>query len=115
MKIGDGKKLKSKLVAIMDPYGDGVRAIVKNKTCAFLKARKRRMNEAKKVTRLQKELEVRGRHAEVLTRHEEEKEWKLQEKAMAKKEARVMDEKLVLMYREGNGTEQREMQIAKTD
>ncbi|KAG0637775.1 hypothetical protein HOY80DRAFT_1082035 [Tuber brumale] len=84
-------------------------------TRAFLKAWKKQMKEGKKVTRLQKELEVSGRHAEVLARHEEEKEWKLQEKAMAKKEARVMDEKIVQMHREGNGTEQRGMQIAKTD
>ncbi|KAG0638659.1 hypothetical protein HOY80DRAFT_1137409 [Tuber brumale] len=50
LKIGDGnKKVKSKLIAIMDPHGDGARAIIRGKTTAFLKAR---WKEATKVARL---------------------------------------------------------------
>ncbi|KAG0635192.1 hypothetical protein HOY80DRAFT_1094645 [Tuber brumale] len=50
IKIGDGnKKVKSKLIAIMDPHGDGARAIIRGKTTAFLKARRK---EATKVARL---------------------------------------------------------------
>ncbi|KAG0130299.1 mitochondrial small ribosomal subunit Rsm22-domain-containing protein [Tuber indicum] len=118
VKIGNGnKKLKSKWVAIMDPYGDGVRAIVKDRTTTFLKARKKQLKEAKKVARLQrkKELEVRETHAEMLRRHKKEKERKLQEKEMAKKEAREMHEKMVQMHRERKGREQREMKMAKAE
>ncbi|KAG0125936.1 hypothetical protein HOY82DRAFT_615821 [Tuber indicum] len=62
---GAGRKNMSKSVAFKDPHGDGVRAIVKNKTTIFLKARKKKAEEAKKASK--------------------ENERRLQEKAMAGK------------------------------
>ncbi|KAG0637772.1 hypothetical protein HOY80DRAFT_1138059 [Tuber brumale] len=128
IKIDDGnKKLKSKLVAMMDPYGDGVRAIVKDKIRAVMKAWKKQMKEAKKhkeekeameakkVARLHKKLEVTERPAEILSRYKEEKERKRQEKATEEREAREMHKKTVQMHRERKGKEQREMQRAKTE
>ncbi|CUS14500.1 unnamed protein product, partial [Tuber aestivum] len=61
---GDGGKVMSKLVAIKDPHGDGVRAIVKDKTPVYLKNRKRKMKELKKATRLERKREAKERHAE---------------------------------------------------
>ncbi|KAG0641275.1 hypothetical protein HOY80DRAFT_744481 [Tuber brumale] len=47
----------SKLMAIKDTYGDGVRAIFKDNTTAFLKAWKKETKEARKVARLQRKPE----------------------------------------------------------
>ncbi|PWW72859.1 hypothetical protein C7212DRAFT_366272 [Tuber magnatum] len=53
IKIGNGnKRLKSKFIATMDPRGDEVRAIVMDKTSAFLEAWKDEPKEAKKVARI---------------------------------------------------------------
>lgn len=63
IKIGNGnKKVKSKLITIMDPHGDRVRAIIKDKTTTFLKAWRK---ELTKVARLQRKSEARERHAEM--------------------------------------------------
>ncbi|KAG0642774.1 hypothetical protein HOY80DRAFT_1102337 [Tuber brumale] len=115
-KIGDGnKRVKSKLVTIMDPHGDWARATFKDKTTAFPKAQKKETQVAKNVARFQTKLEARGRDAEMVSQHKEEKERKLQEKTMGEKEAREMPEEMVRMHRERNGRKQWEMQMRKQE
>ncbi|KAG0634135.1 mitochondrial small ribosomal subunit Rsm22-domain-containing protein [Tuber brumale] len=115
IKIGDGKKrFMSKLIAIKDPHGDGVRAIVKDKRTTLLKAQKKKKKEAKKVARLQRKLGARERHAEMVNQHKEEKERRLQ-KAMTEKEAREMHREIVRMHREWKGKKQREMRMQKKE
>jgi len=97
----------------VDPHDDGVRAIVKYKTATLLKARKKEAKEAKKVARLQKKLEVWEKHAEMVSQHKEDMEWRL-EKAMAEKEAREMYGKW-FGCRERKEREQREMRMRKKE
>ncbi|KAG0641277.1 hypothetical protein HOY80DRAFT_1113525, partial [Tuber brumale] len=86
IKMGnDNKRLKSKFIATMDPHGD------------------------------EKKLEVRERHAEMATHNKEEKERRLQEKAMAEKEAREMHEVIVRIHREKKRSQQQEMQMLKKE
>ncbi|KAG0638992.1 hypothetical protein HOY80DRAFT_1016142 [Tuber brumale] len=89
MGIGDGNtRLKRELIAIEDPYGDGVMAIVKDKTAALLKALEKETKEGK--------LEARERNTEM-------------EKAMAERKAREMRGEMVWMRREGKERERGEM------
>ncbi|KAG0636741.1 hypothetical protein HOY80DRAFT_1053618 [Tuber brumale] len=81
---GRSKKTMSKFVAVEGPHGDGVEAIVKDKTTIFL--------EAKKAARL------RGSGA-----HKGKREKGLQEKAMAGKGIGEMLEETIRMRRERKG------------
>ncbi|KAG0138539.1 mitochondrial small ribosomal subunit Rsm22-domain-containing protein [Tuber indicum] len=116
IKIGGGnKRFKSKLVAIKDPHGDGVRAIFKDKTTAFLKAQKKKAREARRAAKLQKKLEARKMHDEMVRQQKEEKEGKQREKLMAEKRAREVHEENVRMYGERKGEKRLEKQMRKRE
>ncbi|KAG0643671.1 hypothetical protein HOY80DRAFT_1032348 [Tuber brumale] len=85
----------SKFVANQDPHGDGVRAIVKDKTATFL--------EAKKAARLWRRRDTRERSLEVVRAHKEKKEGRRQEKAMAGKgTGEMLEETIRICREEGN-------------
>ncbi|KAG0640718.1 hypothetical protein HOY80DRAFT_1116562 [Tuber brumale] len=104
IKIGAGsRKTMSKFVRIKDPHGDGVRAIVKDKTTTFLKVKKEQVKKAKKTAGLRRKRDAGESHHEMVRAHEEKKERELQEKAMAGKGTGEILEETIRMRRDKRG------------
>ncbi|KAG0643316.1 hypothetical protein HOY80DRAFT_1094251 [Tuber brumale] len=113
--IGDGNEsLMSKLIPIKDLHGDGVRAIVKDKTTTPLWPRRRQRRRRKSQGFRGSWRLGRGR-PKWLASTGGGKEGRLQEKAMAEKEARKMHEEMIRMHRERKGKEPREMEMRKNE
>ncbi|KAG0644257.1 hypothetical protein HOY80DRAFT_1078153 [Tuber brumale] len=85
-------KTESTFVAIKGPHGDGVRAIVKYKTAAFLKAKKAR--------RLPRKQDARERHLKMVRVQKERRGRGLQGKEMMGKGTGDMLEEMIRMCRE---------------
>ncbi|KAG0634331.1 hypothetical protein HOY80DRAFT_1099396 [Tuber brumale] len=86
------RKTESKFVAIKGPHCDGVRAIVKYKPAAFLKAKKAR--------RLQRKPDSRERHLEMVRVQKERRGMGLQGKELTGKGTGDMLEEMIRMCRE---------------
>jgi len=81
LKTGYGnEKCMSRLIAIKDPYSDGVKAIVKDKTPVFLKERKKQLREKRKEEKLMKKKRTRERHEAITRLNREKRKMKQQRK-----------------------------------
>ncbi|PUU82708.1 mitochondrial small ribosomal subunit Rsm22-domain-containing protein [Tuber borchii] len=81
LKIGnDNEKCMSRLIAIRDPFGDGVKAIVKDKTPTFLKGRKKELREKRKEEKLMKKKMARERNEKMAKLNREKRKLKRQRK-----------------------------------
>ncbi|RPA89548.1 hypothetical protein L873DRAFT_1721283 [Choiromyces venosus 120613-1] len=104
IKVGsENNRSLSKLIAIRDPYDGGVRAIVKDKTTAYLKSKKKQAKEDRKVERLERKQEAIEKHAEMIKMH---KERKLREKGLRKEGDRQTHAEKVRISRERRRKEQ---------
>ncbi|KAG0128341.1 hypothetical protein HOY82DRAFT_621998 [Tuber indicum] len=95
---GGNRKTDPKFLAIKGPHGYGVRAIVKDKTTTFLKA--------KKATRLQRMPDARERHLVTVRVQIQRTGRGLQEKEMRGKGTEDMLEEMIRMCRDRWGITQ---------